>query len=165
MINFRSFESADCAQLLAYLNDDRVTRYITASIPRPYQLADAQWWIDVGSQSPHIKAIEFDGVFVGCISASRGNFEYSRSAELGYWLAPQYWNRGIATQAVNEFSQHLFTSTDIVRLFVSVVAANVASIRVLEKNGFSHDGLLRNASYKNGTFFDEVILSKLISTK
>jgi len=165
MINFRPFEAADCTQLLAHLNDERVTRYITASIPQPYQPADAQWWVDVGSQLHHIKAIEFDGIFVGCISANVGNFEYNRSAELGYWLAPQYWNRGIATQAVNEFSQLLFTTTNIVRLFVSVVAENVASIRVLENNGFSHEGLLRNASYKNGQFFDEVILSRISQHK
>jgi len=161
MINFRKFKQSDCAQLLIYLNDDRVTRYITASIPQPYQISDAKWWVDVGSQSPQIKAIELNGVFVGCISAKVGDFEYNRSAELGYWLAPQFWGQGIMTKAVDAFSQHLFSTTDIVRLFVSVVAMNAASIRVLEKNNYAHDGLLRNASYKNGEFFDECLLSKI----
>jgi len=48
-----------------------------------------------------------------------------------------------------------------VRLFVSVVSENSASIKVLEKNGFTHEGLLKKASFKNGKFYDESLLSKV----
>jgi len=157
----RDFKYTDIPHLLRYLNNDKVTQYITASIPQPYTSDDASWWINEGSQSENIKAIEHEGIFVGCISATLGNFEYNRSAELGYWIGEEHWGQGIATAAVKAFSDHLLDKTQLARLFVSVVNDNKASIRVLEKNNFVYEGLLRNASYKNGQFFDECLLSKI----
>tara|TARA_B110000467_G_C18311082_1_gene478179 strand:- start:336 stop:848 length:513 start_codon:yes stop_codon:yes gene_type:complete len=161
MISFRDFKKTDSVSLLAYLNDEKVTQYITNAIPQPYTQEDAQWWLNVGSKADYIKAIEFNGIFVGCISATMGCFEYSRSAELGYWLGRAYWNQGIATQAVKQFSEMIFSSTDVVRLCVSVVSDNKASIRVLEKNDFTHDALIEKASFKKGQFFNECLLSKI----
>jgi len=164
MIKLRPFNTTDSDLLVSYLNDNTVTQYITAAIAQPYSSDDALWWINVGSQSEYIKAIELDGTLIGCISANFGDFEYSCSAELGYWLGSNYWNRGIATQVVKTFTQSLFDNTDVARLFVSVVSDNKPSIRVLEKNGFTRDGLLKKASFKKGHFFDEYLLSKLNSS-
>jgi len=100
---------------------------------------------------------------VGCISANVGEFEYSRSAELGYWVAREYWNKGIASEAIKLFTDSIFSSTDITRLFVSVVAENAASLRVLEKNAYTNEGTHRQASFKNGRHFDEHCLAKLRS--
>jgi len=161
MIKLRDFRTSDAKLLLVYLNDEKVTEYITDAIPQPYTPNDAQWWLNVGSAAEHVKAIEFDGVLVGCISVNVGSFEYARNAELGYWLGREYWNRGIATAAVKEFTQFIFETTNIVRLFVSVVADNGASIKVLEKNGYRHDGLLKQASFKNRQYFNELLMSKI----
>jgi RimJ/RimL family protein N-acetyltransferase len=160
-ITLRKFEQSDSSLLFTYLNDEKVTQYITSAIPQPYTKEDVQWWLNVGSKVEHIRAIELNGTLVGCISATVGSFEYNRSAELGYWLGRDYWNQGIATNAVAQFSEALFKSTDIVRLFVSVVAENKASIRVLENNGFTHDALLEKASFKQGKYFNECLLSKI----
>lgn len=161
MITLRAFKNSDVDLLMGYLNEAKVSQYITGAIAQPYTREDALWWVNSGSRSDFIKAIEYNGTFVGCISATFGDFEYSRSAELGYWLGSDYWNQGIATQVVKEFSQSLFEQTHLNRLFVSVVAQNTASIRVLEKNGFSQEGLFKKASYKNGVYFDECLMAKL----
>lgn len=157
----RVFQLADAEQLVDFLNNDDVTAFITAAIPSPYTHADAQWWVEHSQTTPFIKAIEFEGKLVGCISAEVGSFEYNRSAELGYWIARDYWNQGIATAAVHQFMKLLFEQTDLVRLFVSVVSVNQASIRVLSKNGFSLDGELKMASFKQGKFYDEQLWSLL----
>jgi len=161
MINLRYFKDEDTELLLKYLNNNAVTQYITSAIAKPYTLVDALWWINAGSKTQYIKAIEHNGILVGCISATVGNFEYDRSAELGYWIGQEHWGQGIATAAVKAFSEFLFNETELVRLFVSVVSENSASIKVLEKNGFTHEGLLKKASFKNGKFYDESLLSKV----
>jgi RimJ/RimL family protein N-acetyltransferase len=161
MINLRHFKDSDTDLLISYLNNNAVTQYITSAIAKPYTLVDALWWIDAGSKTQYIKAIEHNGSLVGCISATIGHFEYNLSAELGYWIGQEHWGQGIATAAVNEFCHFLFNETELVRLFVSVVKENKASIRVLENNDFVHEGLLKNASYKNGRFFDEYIFAKI----
>jgi len=161
MIQLREFTCADTDLLMVYLNSSEVTQYMTGAIAQPYTEADAQWWIEQGSITGHVKAIELDGVFVGCISAAVGAFEYSHSAELGYWIGRQYWNKGTATDAVKVFTDLLFTTTDITRLFVSVVADNTASIRVLEKNGYTIEGTHNHASFKGGRYFNEHTFAKI----
>ncbi|WP_286269803.1 GNAT family N-acetyltransferase [Thalassotalea hakodatensis] len=165
MITLRSFRQNDSDLLVNYLNNSHVTQYITSAIPQPYTEQDAQWWISHSQQSNLIKAIEYQGEFVGCISAQRGDFEYYRSAELGYWVAQKFWGKGIATTTVQDFNQWLFTTTDIQRLQVSVVSLNKASSRVLAKNNFTCEGMRKHVSYKKGQFFDEELWSLLKSGK
>jgi len=161
MVKLRNFTDSDADLLVVYLNNKEVTKHITAAIPQPYTKTDAQWWINNYRNSEHTKAIEFNGKFVGCISITVGDFEYNCGAELGYWIGNEFWHQGIATQAVRIFTELAFQNTSIVRLFVSVVSLNIASIKVLEKNGYALEGVLKKASYKNGEYFDEHLLSKI----
>ncbi|WP_299270043.1 GNAT family protein [uncultured Psychrosphaera sp.] len=162
MISLRQFQTSDAELLVSYLNTPEVTQYITASIPTPYTNTDALWWIEHANQSEYIQAIEYKGEFIGCISATVGQFEYANSAELGYWIGKAFWNLGITTEAVKQFVELLFGTNKLNRLFVSVVAKNIASIRVLEKNGFVYEGTLKHASHKNGQYFDECLMAKLL---
>lgn len=165
MVSLRQFNLSDIPFLVKYLNNTLVTQYITDAIPKPYTQDDAKWWVSQCQEDNLFKAIEFKGKFVGCISAQLGKFEYYQSAELGYWLGEEHWNKGIATTAVELFSQTLFEQHALVRLFVSVVSTNTASIRVLEKNNFVLEGKLSKASYKNGQYFDELLFAKVIEEK
>ncbi|MGB1299163.1 MAG: GNAT family N-acetyltransferase [Psychrobium sp.] len=162
MITLRKFRQDDIPLLVEYLNNDKVTRYITAAINQPYTQDDALQWLAFCADNSLINAIEYDGQLVGCISATVGNFEYSHSAELGYWLGRQHWQKGIASQAVQMFIRQLQQTTSLSRVFVSVVAENHRSINVLTNNDFELEGRLKQASCKNGEFFDECIYAKLI---
>lgn len=88
-------------------------------------------------------------------------FEYSHSAEIGYWLAKEFWRKGIVTEAINEFTHLIFSSTSISRLFASVFSSNTASMRVLEKAGYSLEGISTKAICKNGQYFDEHRFAKI----
>jgi len=161
IVTLRNFIDTDANLLILYLNDDNVTKYITDAIPQPYTESDAHWWINNFRDSEYIKAIEYEGRLVGCISANKGDYEYSCGAELGYWIGSAFWNKGIATEAIRIFSKLLLKNTQLVRLFVSVVSDNIASIRVLEKNDYCHEGILKKASFKNNQYYDEYLLAKI----
>lgn len=161
MINLRNFNAADETLLIRYLNDEDVTRYVTAAIPKPYTSEDAKWWVEQGCKEEWIRAVEADGKLVGCVSATVGQFEYKRSAELGYWIAKPFWGRGYATEAVRQLSEEIYKSSNVERLFVSVVKENYGSIRVLEKNGFVTEGVMKKASFKDGQFYDECLMAKV----
>ena len=53
--------------------------------------------------------------------------------QVGYWIGKQFWGRGIATSALNDF----LAQVKIRPLFAHVANHNPASKRVLEKNGFT----------------------------
>jgi len=161
MITIRDFHEGDSVQLLHILNDPEVVRYLSSKIPTPYTLDDAQWWISTGSKIGIVKAIDIDGSLVGCIGAEQGEFEYQRSAEIGYWIAKDYWRKGIATYAINEIISLVFKNTDIVRLFACVFSQNTASLNVLGKCGFELESVHNKAIYKNDEFYNNHVFSLL----
>lgn len=155
MIKLREFKNEDEELLVSYLNEESVTKFISARLPQPYTKEAATWWISTGSKIGIVKAITKDDKLIGSISAIVGEFERQKSAEIGYWLARPFWGQGFASQALAEFSKTIFQDTDIVRLYAPVFEGNTASARVLEKCGFKLEAILEKAIYKNGLFYNE----------
>ncbi len=161
MITLRNFNEGDTELLLSILNDQEVVKYLSSKIPTPYTPEDAKWWVSTGSKMGIVKAIDLNGSLVGCIGAEKGEYEYQRSAEIGYWIAKDYWSQGIATQAINEITSLVFNTTDIVRLFASIFSQNTASMRVLDKCGFELEAVHNKAIYKNDEFYNNHVFSLL----
>lgn len=155
MIELRDFLTEDKEHLVSYLNDDSVTKYLSARLPQPYTPEAADWWLSIGSKIGIVKAITHNGILVGSISAIPGEFERQKSAEIGYWIATPFWGRGFASKALAEFSDALFLKTDLVRLYAPVFEGNTASAKVLEKCGFTLEAVLEKAIYKDGLLFNE----------
>jgi RimJ/RimL family protein N-acetyltransferase len=65
--------------------------------------------------------------------------------------------QGIGTKAIRDICSFVFKNTDIIRIFAEPFAQNAASCRVLEKAGFSLEGILRKNAVKNGEIIDTKI--------
>lgn len=65
---------------------------------------------------------------------------------IGYFLAEEFWGKGIAAEAVSLLVEFLFCEADINRIHAEVMPENEGSKKVLLKNGFIKEGLLRQAS-------------------
>lgn len=163
MLELRKFEARDEELLVSYLNDRELTHFLSSRIPQPYTHDSASWWVKTGSTIGTVYAIIYNGVLVGSISAIPGEFEKQRTAEIGYWVARPYWGKGIASSALAEFTQRVFESTNLIRLYASVFEANVASARVLSKCGYKLDAVLQSAIYKNDSVFNELHFSHIRS--
>ncbi len=100
------------------------------------------------------RAIVVNGHAVGSIGIFCGTDVYEKSGELGYWLAEEFWNKGIMTRAVRRISKEAFEKFDIMRIFAEPYADNAGSRKVLEKAGFGLEGVMRNGVYKNGQVRD-----------
>lgn len=161
MVSLRDFTDQDSAKLVQILNDEAVTKFLSTKIPSPYTQEDANWWINHGSQGELIKAICYGEELVGCIGVNRGDFEYNKSGEVGYWLAKEYWRKGIVSSALENMSHHVFGNTDILRIFAAVFSENTPSMQLLLKSGFTQEGIFRKAIFKNGVYYDSHIFAKL----
>jgi len=161
VILLRDFTENDIGRLTLILNDVSVTQFLSTKIASPYTKENALWWINEGSKGDLIKAISFNGIVVGCIGVNRGDFEYQKTGEIGYWLDKEYWRKGIASAAIQQISELVFSNTDIVRLFASVFSGNEASMQLLLKSGFKQEAVLENAIFKNGSFFNNHVFAKL----
>ncbi len=86
-----------------------------------------------------------------------------QQADIGYWLGETYWSKGYMTDAVRLACYVAFKYFEAVRVLAGVFVGNIASRRVLEKNGFALDGTMRSENLKRGVWRDEWIFSILKS--
>lgn len=82
------------------------------------------------------------------------SFERFGKPEVTYWIEKEYWGRGIATKALSEFLSYLKTRP----LYACAAKDNIASIRVLEKCGFTILGEDKGFSNARGEEVEEFIL-------
>lgn len=102
---------------------DRAEQFITRVIEMTRKLGFCQWPVIEKSRLVLIG-------FCGLVPADDG-------AEIGWRLAQECWGQGLATEAARAVIDHGFKTLDFPRIFATVQAANVASIRVAEKLGMT----------------------------
>lgn len=78
----------------------------------------------------------------------------NRFAILGYDLARAYWRGGLMTEAVTAVLAFGFEQMELNRVEALVMAGNLASITLLSRLGFSHEGELRRRAWHRGEFRD-----------
>ena len=163
-IELRGFLAADVDAIAKHANNFNVSQYMASRMPYPYTKDDAIWWVEIGSKEfGDNKAIDLDGECIGVVGVRFGEFELQYSAEIGYWIAEDHWGKGIGTEAVLKMTNNVFSETKIVRLCAPVFSPNKASMRVLEKCGYTLEAIHRKAAFKNDEFMDEHIFIKFRS--
>jgi len=98
-----------------------------------------------------------NGEAAGAIGIFPQSDIHQKNAEMGYWLAEPFWGNGIMTRAIGQIVEYGFKTFDVIQVFARPFSNNSASQRVLEKAGFTCEARLKNAVYKNGCYFDELI--------
>ena len=84
-----------------------------------------------------------------------------KSAELGYWLGEPFWGKGVMSAAVRQICAEAFEKFDIVRIYAEPFAHNAASRKVLQKAGFTLEGIMKDSVCKNGEIFDSCMYALL----
>ena len=99
------------------------------------------------------------GVIVG--GGTRHHLDPKRSViEIGYWLFPRARGRGIAAKVARALAEYAFT-LGIQRVAAYVEVGNVPSERVLERAGFTREGVIRSLPKSDGRRVDKTIFSLL----
>ena len=108
---------------------DPVANQMAAFPARDREAFMTHWTKILADETNILKTILFDGQVAGNIVS----WLHSGEREVGYWLGREYWGKGIATWALSAFLDHVKTHP----LYAHVAKHNRASIRVLEKCGFT----------------------------
>ena len=164
---FEKWTESYIPDLIKNADNPMVAANLRDIFPNPYTEEAAQNWIkicaDADEATDFNRAIIIDNKAVGGIGLTLGRDVYRKSAELGYWLGEDYWGRGIMTSAVRAFCRFGFENFDIVRIFAGAFARNTASRRVLEKAGFTLEGIKKDSVYKDGEILDSCMYALLRS--
>lgn len=159
----RPWRIEDSQSLCQYANNSRVSENLRDIFPFPYNIKDAEFFINniASATNNLILAIEVEGKAVGSIGILPQTDIYRKNAELGYWLGEPFWGRGITTEAVMAIVDYSFQYFDIQRIYATVFERNLASIRVLEKCGFTREAVHSKAVVKGGVVMDEYLYVKV----
>ncbi|MCD7937520.1 MAG: GNAT family N-acetyltransferase [Tannerellaceae bacterium] len=158
-IRLRTWRIEDIPLLARQANNPRIACNLTDGFPHPYTEEDAERFIRMTMQTEPALffAITVDDELAGSISLSPQTDIHCKNAELGYFLAEEYWGRGYMTEAVRQIVAYGFETLDITRIFARPFGRNRASQRVLEKAGFTLEACFKNTLYKNGDYLDEMV--------
>jgi [ribosomal protein S5]-alanine N-acetyltransferase len=155
-IHLRPWQWRDVPQLVHICNNVHIWNNLRDMMPRPYRQKDAEDWVRFNMQQQPIRnfCIEGEGMVAGGIGMVPQQDIYKRNMEIGYYIAEECWGQGYGTEAVRLMTEHIFTSTDCVRVYAEVFAHNLASMAVLRKNGFHREAIHRQAIFKNDQLVD-----------
>jgi [ribosomal protein S5]-alanine N-acetyltransferase len=159
----RSWRTEDEDSVLLHADNPRVAANVRDRFPHPYKRSDARAFLRNASLKDNESsfAIAIGGEAVGGIALFFGDDIHRRTAELGYWLGENYWNRGIMTRAIGAFCEWAFRNYELDRIYANTFTRNLGSSRALEKAGFSLEGILRHSAVKNGELLDQALYALL----
>ena len=156
-ITLHKWTSADKEALMALCNAvDRT--FLSDRLPNPYTDADADWWLGMVAENDGKegvwRSIWVDGQLVGSISVERKDDGGQAIGEIGYMILTPWWSQGLGTEAVRLICEITFRELALEQIIGQVFPENVASARVLEKNGFRLEETKTGSVVKGGKAMD-----------
>jgi RimJ/RimL family protein N-acetyltransferase len=161
----RRFRASDAAAFRAWRSDPEVARYQSWDAPYPEDLArlavEAFMASDPDRAGKFQYAIECtaERALIGDIYVHL--HDNLMQAEIGFTLAPAYQGKGYATEAVRAVLDRLFRLQGLHKVTGECDARNTPSAALLERLGFTREGLLRQQTYLKGEWTDDLIYGLL----
>lgn len=165
-LELKKIESTDSNYVYNILSDEDVIKYDTFDLYK--DINQAKSLIEFFHEQYDKNRAIFWGIFIKNTKVMIGfcklEIEVPKvRADIGYDLAKKYWNKGFMTEALKAIIDFAFENIGVNRIEASVDIKNEASIKVLKKNGFLQEGVMRQRSYFHGVYHDMIMLSILKS--
>lgn len=156
----RRWRAGDEAALACAANDERILRWMSDTWPATYREADATWWVHEGSLHGSNWALCRQDVPMGGVGALQQPGFQRCNVEVGWWLSPAHWGRGIVPTAAAWLVEHAFLNAEVTRVFAPIHAGNMASMRVAEKIGMQLESVQPRSAYKRGQVIDRHLFAR-----
>lgn len=156
LINIRVLEKEDLPTVKTWTNDPKFGGEFE---PLEQDSLDGmeKWYNNLGPKEKWFIIQKKDSTKVGLIMHTPEGPHYT----IGYTVLPSERGKGYCTEAVKILVDYLFLSTTTVRIQAGTSPENKTSQRVLEKAGFTKEGVKRKCVYARGKWHDEVVYSIL----
>lgn len=150
-VDLHPIEEEDLPFAQRLVNDQRVRTTLLAHAPKN-RLQEQEWLESIDDDNVRLLVCA-DGDPVGTVALKPPN-EVWGTVEIGYMIAPEQWDNGYATEAVELACGYVFRERRLNRVYATVYETNPASARVLEKVGFEQEGTLRKHAFVDGEYVD-----------
>jgi ribosomal-protein-alanine N-acetyltransferase len=159
-LRLRPIATGDVDELWPFVSDPQVSRLLSWSAHKDRSETDAfiASQIEARAKGTDLTwVIEHEGRARGCIGLHGISWEFRAwridRAELGYWLAPPLWGRGLMTEAATAATRWAFETLGLHKLTVGHIEGNQASKRIIEKIGFRFLARLEDDVWRDGRWW------------
>lgn len=164
-LRLREFMMDDLDEVHKYASDPEVSQYMEwgpNTLDETFAFVEGA--VDSQSENPRKKfelAIEhpLNGVIGGC-GIYVQNVD-NKIAEIGYCLNRDYWGKGYGTEVASLLIEFGFNDLKMHRIVATCDPENIGSWKIMEKNGMTREGVLRENKIIRGKWRDSYIYSIL----
>lgn len=164
-LRLRRVTEHDAPHLMEYLSDEEVMKHYGLA---PFEsvddaVAEVRWYESLLEEQSGIRwgvTLKDHDRIIGSIGFHRYVPQHHR-VEIGFELSKEYWGQGIASESLNEVLSYGFENFPFQRIEALIEPENLASQKLVEKQGFIREGLLRQYEYTRGKYDDLYMYSLL----
>lgn len=164
VIRFKAVEMEDAKTIHEYASNPDVKKFIgwplSITIEDTNELVSGMIKKEAAGTHLYATVIAKDtNQIVGTVIVFNFNRE-ANHAEVGYVFHQDYWNKGYGTRSIALIDKFVFTELGLHKLNARVTDVNIGSKRILEKNGYIHEGLQKDQDFVDGKYYDLALLAK-----
>ncbi len=162
----RKVKKSDAVKMYRnWQSDERVTRYLSW---KPYPNVETSYmithkWLESYKDKSFylwVMVLKDGNIPIGTISAMKGSEDWSMSV-IGYCIGVEWWNKGYTTEAMQAVMDYMFNRIGVNKIMAYCDKLNVASYKVMLKNGLKYEGMHYNYQLREDYTCDAVICSVL----
>jgi RimJ/RimL family protein N-acetyltransferase len=155
----RALEHDDLPRFVRWINDPETRRFMAMRYPLSLAEEETWWQCRYERESDYIFAIETqDKIYIGNVGLHNIEHE-NRRGMLGIIIGEKsYWGQGYGPDAIRAMLRWAFEYLNLNRVYLTAYAYNERAIRCYEKCGFQHEGVMRQARYSDGQYYDELMM-------
>jgi RimJ/RimL family protein N-acetyltransferase len=165
LVRIRAYEKSDLDAVMAWINDEEVTRNLGAPLIYPMSREAEENYLaaNASGDGPDRRwAIEtLAGDYLGGISLMSIDW-IDRSAQVGIVIGSKtHWGKGFGTDAMRLVLRFAFDKMNLHRVWLNVYDFNPRGIKSYEKCGFKREGIQREYRYIDGKYHDAMLMAIL----
>jgi RimJ/RimL family protein N-acetyltransferase len=159
-VTLRPVSEKDIPLFLRWFNDPEVRQFVTTIFPVT-EKSEQEWVESLGKKSDKdvVLVIEVKGRPIGTMGLHRINWQ-DRTATTGAVIGEKsFWGKGYGTDAKMTLLNYAFNTLNLRKIISMTLGFNGRSKRYSEKCGYREEARLKAQHFKNGQYWDEIILA------
>lgn len=164
VVKLRAYKEEDIEKATVYINDEEVKKLMDSTIPFPMTKWQEEEWIrsrKANTDFTYDFAIEDlkTGKYIGGCSINECDVK-NRTCVVGIMIGDkEYWGKGYGSDALKVLIKFIFEEVNMNKIKLNVFSFNNRAIACYKKVGFKEEGILKKEIYRNGRYYDEIIMA------
>jgi len=167
MIELKTLKEQDVQYFYSWINDDEVIKYSLSVFQKMEAKEEIDsWFKELLNNTENLQLgiyIKGANQLIGYAGISNIS-KFNKSGEYFIFIGDKtQWGRGISTEVTKQILEIGFNKLGLNRIMLTVSEPNIGGVKSYLKAGFKQEGILREASFRDGQFHNKIVMSVLKS--